>query len=80
VSTRAFQTSGLELTSRGSFVDVRDPICELCEPDIAEKVGPVWGVDDECEMNSVWRDCGVENLWIVLGIVSGFALGSGLGD
>lgn len=40
----------------------------MFEPEIAAKIKPVWGLDDECEMNSVWRDCGVENLWIMLGI------------
>ena len=46
--------------------DVRDAICTLCEPEIAARIKPVWGLDDECEMNSAWRDCGVENLWIML--------------
>lgn len=50
-----------------SYGSIRDSICALCEPEIATKIKPVWGVDDECEMNSVWRDCGVENLWITLG-------------
>jgi len=55
------------LTSYVSYVPIRDTICNLCEPDIAARIKPVWGVDDECEMNSAWRDCGVENLWIMLG-------------
>ena len=42
-------------------------ICRFCEPEIAARIKPVWGLDDECEMNSAWRDCGVENLWITLG-------------
>jgi len=48
----------------------RDSICTLFEPEIATKIKPVWGVDEECEMNSVWRDCGVENLWIMLGNIA----------
>jgi len=50
-----------------SYGAVREAICDLCEPEIAAKIKPVWGLDDECEINSAWRDCGVENLWIMLG-------------
>ena len=56
------------LTSYTRYEGVRDTIGGLCEPEIAAKIKPVWGLDDECEMNSAWRDCGVENLWITLGI------------
>jgi len=59
----------IELTLCVSYGSVRDTICGLCEPEIAERIKPVWGVDDECEMNSAWRDCGVENLWIMFGTV-----------
>jgi len=59
-----------ELTSYVSYVPLRDTICSLCEPDIAARIKPVWNVDDECEMNSAWRDTGVENLWIMLGAYS----------
>jgi len=52
------------------YGSLRDSICALCEPEIATKIKPVWGVDDECEVNSAWRDCGVENLWIMLGNIS----------
>ncbi|KAF9780086.1 FAD/NAD(P)-binding domain-containing protein [Thelephora terrestris] len=52
------------------YGDVREKVCDLFEPEIAAKIKPVWGLDDECEMNSVWRDCGVENLWITLGNIS----------
>jgi len=56
-----------ELTSYVSYESVRDTICRLCEPEIAARIKLVWGLDDECEVNSAWRDCGVENLWITLG-------------
>ena len=56
-----------ELRSHVSYVPLRDTICSLCEPDIVARLKPVWDVDDECEMNSAWRDTGVENLWIMLG-------------
>lgn len=56
-----------KLTLYVSYEAVQDAIRGLCEPDIAAKIKPVWGLDDECEINSAWRDCGVENLWIMLG-------------
>ena len=59
---------GFKLKLYASYEAVRDSICGLCEPEIAAKIKPVWGLDDECEINSAWRDCGVENLWIMLGI------------
>lgn len=60
-----------------SYGSLRDTICALCEPEIATKIKPVWGVDDECEMNSAWRDCGVENLWIMLGTCLSRSAGGG---
>ena len=62
-----FATGKFEFNSYVSYEGVRDTICGVCEPEIAAKIKPVWGLDDECEMNSVWRDSGVENMWIILG-------------
>ena len=62
-----------------SYEAVRDAICGLCEPEIAARIKPVWGLDDECEINSAWRDCGVENLWIMLGICLSRPVGSLVG-
>lgn len=55
------------LMARFSYGSLRDQICDLLVPEIAVKIKPVWGLDGECELNSVWRDCGVENLWVTLG-------------
>jgi cation diffusion facilitator CzcD-associated flavoprotein CzcO len=35
--------------------------------ELASKVKPIWGIDEEGELNSAWRDCGVPNLWIMVG-------------
>lgn len=35
--------------------------------ELASKVKPIWGMDEEGELNSAWKDCGVPNLWIMVG-------------
>lgn len=77
-SVRRFVSHGLELedgTELGcdvvvfatGFSELRDSITEMCGPDIANKVGPVWGLDDEGDLQGVWRRTGQPHLWIGLG-------------
>jgi hypothetical protein len=35
--------------------------------DTAERVGPVWGLDDEGELRAMWRPTGQPHLWIMGG-------------
>ncbi|KAL4071715.1 hypothetical protein J3A83DRAFT_4187853 [Scleroderma citrinum] len=74
-STRRFVSHGLELedgTEQGCGVvifatgcgELRDSIREICGPDIASKVGPIWGLDDEGEQQGMWRRTGQPHLWI----------------
>ena len=35
--------------------------------EIASRCKPIWGIDEEGELNSAWRDCGVPNMWIMVG-------------
>jgi len=49
------------------FGDGRAPIQKLIGPDLASKLSPIWGLDEEGEMRSLWRGTGVENLWIMFG-------------
>lgn len=35
--------------------------------ELASRVKPIWGMDEEGELNSAWKDCGVPNLWIMVG-------------
>ncbi|EIW81802.1 FAD/NAD(P)-binding domain-containing protein [Coniophora puteana RWD-64-598 SS2] len=39
----------------------------LLGPDIAAKVGPVWGLDSVGELRRTWRPSGQQGLWIFLG-------------
>ncbi len=40
---------------------------ELLGTDIAEKIGPVWGIAPDGEMNNMWRRTAQEGLWFVGG-------------
>jgi putative flavoprotein involved in K+ transport len=40
-----------------------DVIRELLGKDIAEKIGPVWGMDSEGEMNNMYKPTAQKNLW-----------------
>ena len=35
--------------------------------DVAARVKPMWGVDEEGEQRNVWRDTGVPNFWFMMG-------------
>ncbi|KAH7925619.1 FAD/NAD(P)-binding domain-containing protein [Leucogyrophana mollusca] len=49
------------------YGDPRDSMREVCGPEVAAKVGQVWGMDDEGQVPGVWRDCGHEGLWFGIG-------------
>lgn len=50
------------------FQDVRESIRDMCgDVDIKDKIKPIWGLDKDGEIRSVWRDSGVENMWIMMG-------------
>ncbi|KIM60484.1 hypothetical protein SCLCIDRAFT_124024 [Scleroderma citrinum Foug A] len=77
-SVRRFVSHGLELedgTELGcdiaifatGFRGLRDSITDICGPDVANMVGPVWGLDDEGQLQGVWRRTGQPHLWIGLG-------------
>ena len=51
------------------YKNVQESIKKLCAPEISEKIKPVWGLDGEYELNSVWRDCGVDKMWILFGMI-----------
>ncbi|KAH0828140.1 hypothetical protein J3R83DRAFT_3828 [Lanmaoa asiatica] len=49
------------------YGDPRDSMREICGPQVADKVNQVWGLTEEGEVNSVWRDCGHDGLWFGVG-------------
>ncbi|KAF8128629.1 hypothetical protein EV363DRAFT_1451618 [Boletus edulis] len=48
------------------FGDIRMSIEEICGPDVATKVGKVWGLDVEGELQGIWRRTGHPRLWIAM--------------
>jgi len=49
------------------YGDARDPIRKICGDDIGDKCKRIWGLNDEKEINGVWRDLGIPNLWSMMG-------------
>jgi len=57
------------LTLSLRYENVRETVKELCAPEIGEKIKPIWDFDEEYELNSVWRNCGVDKMWILFGML-----------
>ncbi|KAF8070683.1 hypothetical protein FPV67DRAFT_1561425 [Lyophyllum atratum] len=78
-SIKRFNENGLEFED-GSTLDadivifatgygeVTDAVRAVCGPQVADQLLPIWGLDAEGELNSVWRDSGHEGLWIALAL------------
>ncbi|THV06487.1 FAD/NAD(P)-binding domain-containing protein [Dendrothele bispora CBS 962.96] len=49
------------------YGDPRDIVSPICGPEVRAKLYPVWGLNEEQELNSVWRESGQEGLWFALG-------------
>jgi len=49
------------------YGDAREPIRKICGDEIGDKCGRIWGLNEEREINGVWRDLGVPNLWSMMG-------------
>lgn len=74
-SIRRFTSVGLEFDDGSEmacdvvifatgFGESRDSIREVCGSGIANEVGPIWGLDNEGELQGVWRRTGQPRLWI----------------
>jgi cation diffusion facilitator CzcD-associated flavoprotein CzcO len=49
------------------FSNTIDSVKNVLGDDIASRCGPIWGVDEEGEFRSAYKESGVENLWIMVG-------------
>ncbi|KAJ6598831.1 hypothetical protein DFH09DRAFT_1243368 [Mycena vulgaris] len=47
--------------------DVRDNIRKVCGDELVEKCKPIWGLDEEGEIQGCWRDLGIPGLWYMMG-------------
>lgn len=52
------------------FSNTIDSIRSTLGEDIASRVGPIWGVDEEGEFKTAFKESGVENLWILVGFLA----------
>ncbi|KIJ18956.1 hypothetical protein PAXINDRAFT_166873 [Paxillus involutus ATCC 200175] len=52
------------------YGDHRDVMRDICGPEVASKVGPIWGFDEDGQLMGAWRDCGHEGLWFGIGSLS----------
>lgn len=49
------------------FSNTIDSVRATLGDDIADRCGPIWGVDEEGEFKSAYKDSGVPNLWMMVG-------------
>jgi cation diffusion facilitator CzcD-associated flavoprotein CzcO len=46
---------------------LQDLVRQLFDDEIADRVGPIWGFDDEGELRNMWRRTGQPGLWFTAG-------------
>lgn len=49
------------------FSNAIDSVRSILGEEFAEKCGPIWGIDEEGEFKTAYRETGVPNLWIMVG-------------
>ncbi|KAF8345497.1 hypothetical protein F5887DRAFT_1158732 [Amanita rubescens] len=49
------------------YNNVKEHIQKLCGDEVANKCSPIWGFNEEGELNGTWRDLGVPGLWYMMG-------------
>jgi len=47
--------------------DPRQTVRAMFGDEVAEKIKPAWGVNEEGEVNGVWADSGIEGLYQMTG-------------
>lgn len=50
-----------------SFQNAKEGVRPLLKPAVADKLKPVWSLNEEGELNSVFRNSGVEGLYFAMG-------------
>lgn len=51
------------------FSSLIDSVRSTLGEDIASKCGPIWGIDEEGEYKTAFRETGVDNFWIMVGFL-----------
>jgi cation diffusion facilitator CzcD-associated flavoprotein CzcO len=52
------------------FSNTIDSVRATLGEEIASKCGPIWGIDEEGEFNTAYRETGVPNLWLMVGFLT----------
>ncbi|KAJ3571074.1 hypothetical protein NP233_g3990 [Leucocoprinus birnbaumii] len=47
--------------------NARDGVREICGDTVADNCSAIWGMDEEGELNGVWRSMGFDGLWYMMG-------------
>lgn len=57
-----------------SLGDSRSHIREVCGEDVVKRCSPIWGLNEEGEINGAWRSLGVKGLWYMIGMWSSLCI------
>ncbi|KAI0055332.1 FAD/NAD(P)-binding domain-containing protein [Artomyces pyxidatus] len=49
------------------YGDARDPLRAILGDAVGDKLKPIWGLNDEGEINGAWRDMGVPRVYVMMG-------------
>ncbi|KAK1217332.1 hypothetical protein PQX77_020013 [Marasmius sp. AFHP31] len=49
------------------FGDIREYIRKICGEEVSRKCKPIWGMNEEGEINGIYRDLGFPGLWYIMG-------------
>ena len=52
-----------------SLTDAHYGIRRICGDEVADKCKPLWGMDEEGEINGCWKDLGIPGLWYIMGML-----------
>jgi hypothetical protein len=55
-----------------SFLILESDISRLSDTlgdKIADQCGPIWGIDEEGEIKTAYRETGVQNMWLMVGFL-----------
>jgi cation diffusion facilitator CzcD-associated flavoprotein CzcO len=49
------------------YENQQESVCRLFGDEVAERVGPIWGFDEDFELRNMWKPTGQERFWIMGG-------------
>ena len=52
------------------FEGMQEGVRKVLGDDIADRIGPVWGFDDDYVMRNMWRRTAQEGLWLMGGAIN----------